>query len=104
MTAVSTPPCAAFISPTADPMSYLPFSGYYQQLGLSSYVPPSTGSTGATGAAGAKGTGGTKAPTTQNAGGTQAPAVNTGAAGAPATTTGTSAPVGGAATPPTGAT
>jgi penicillin-binding protein 1A len=104
MTAVSTPPCAAFISPTADPMSYLPFSGHYQQLGLSSYVPPSTGSSGATGAAGAKGTGGTKAPTTQNAGGTQAPAVNTGAAGAPATTTGTGAPAGGASTPPTGAT
>jgi penicillin-binding protein 1A len=57
-----TPPCASFISPTADPMTYLPFTGHYQQTGLASYVPP-TGPSGATGASGAgAGAGGTQAP------------------------------------------
>ncbi|MGD0384959.1 MAG: transglycosylase domain-containing protein [Solirubrobacteraceae bacterium] len=91
-----TPPCASFISPTADPMTYLPFSGHYQQLGLASYVPPSTGPTGASGAKGAKpGTGGTSAPTGQGTTGGQ---LQTGGAGS------TNAPVGGATAPSTGAT
>ncbi len=96
MAAVVTPPCASFISPTADPMTYLPFSGHYQQVGLASYVPPSTGSTGAKGAKGAKpGDGGTTAPSGQ---GTTGAALQTGGTG------GANAPVGGATAPTTGAT
>jgi penicillin-binding protein 1A len=105
MEQVATPPCAQFVPPTADPMTYLPFSGIYQQRGLAAYVPPSTGPTGAKGAAGAgTGAGGTQAPTvTQSPGGAQAPTGNS-----PATSTGTApggaqAPAGGAV-PPTGAT
>jgi hypothetical protein len=57
-----TPPCLSFVAPTADPMTYLPFTGHYQQIGLASYVPP-TGPSGATGAKGAgPGAGGTQAP------------------------------------------
>jgi penicillin-binding protein 1A len=122
MSAVVTPPCASFVSPTADPMSYLAFSGHYQQLGLESYVPPkSTGATGATGAGGAaKGSGGTVAPS--GGGGAKSPAagtggagspvngtaggppVNAGGAGAPVGAGGAGAPVNGGATPPTGST
>ena len=40
MEQVVTPPCAQFAAPTSDPMSYLPFTGVYQQRGLASYVPP----------------------------------------------------------------
>jgi penicillin-binding protein 1A len=108
MEQVVTPPCAQFVPPTADPMTYLPFSGVYQQRGLESYVPPSTGPTGAKGAAGGgKGVGGTQAPTvTQSPGGAQAPTGN-----GPATSTGGSPggaqappPATGGAAPPTGAT
>jgi penicillin-binding protein 1A len=115
MTQVVTPPCAAFLSPTADPMTYLPFSGHYQQLGFASYV-PSTGSTGATGAKKAgPGDTGTTAPNEQATGGALLPPGGTGAAHGPvggatappaaATGTGaTSGPVGGATAPPSGAT
>ncbi|MGA3361841.1 MAG: transglycosylase domain-containing protein [Solirubrobacteraceae bacterium] len=85
MSDVVTPPCAQFLSPTADPMTYLPFSGHYQQVGLASYV-PSTGPTGATGASGAKaGTGGATAPSAQGSTGTQPPPGGTGGATTPAT-------------------
>jgi len=96
MVGLVKPPCAPFVSPTADPMSYLPFSGHYQQLGLESYVPKSTGASGASGAAGASpGTGGTNAPTAHGNTAVQAPAGQ-----------GTNGPgsVGRAAAPPTGAT
>jgi membrane peptidoglycan carboxypeptidase len=101
MSQVITPPCAPLLSTTANPMTYLPFSGHYQQVGLASYVPPSTGATGATGAKGAgRGTGGTNAPTGQGtSGGAQLPTGGTGSANAPA---GTPAP--GTTAPPTGAT
>jgi membrane peptidoglycan carboxypeptidase len=118
MTAVVKPPCAAFLAPTADPMTYLPFSGHYQQAGFASYVPPSTGSTGAKGAKGAgPGAGGTTAP--GNTGGAQLPTSGggtakgpVGGATAPATGGGGAAnaggtangPVGGATAPATGAT
>jgi hypothetical protein len=86
MTHVVTPPCAAFTSPTAVPMAYLPFSGHYQQVGLASYVPKSTGPSGATGATGANsGTGGASAPLPgkQAPANTQTPPATT----TPATTT-----------------
>jgi penicillin-binding protein 1A len=97
MTAAVTPPCASFVSPTADPMSYLAFSGHYQQVGLASYVPPSTGATGASGGSkGAKpGTGGATAPTGHGTAGAQLQTGGTGSA---------NAPVGGATAPSTGAT
>ena len=47
MAPIVTPPCAAFTSPTAVPMTYLPFTGHYQQIGLASYGPASTGPSGA---------------------------------------------------------
>jgi penicillin-binding protein 1A len=84
MAAVVTPPCASFVSPTADPMTYLPFSGHYQELGQESYVPPSTGASGASGAGGASaGTGGTNAPGTQGADTGPSPPTDTGGANAP---------------------
>ncbi len=103
MSAVIKPPCAQFTPPTADPMSYLPFSGTYQRAGQAAYVPPSsTGATGASGTGlGGRGTGGASAPTgkpTQTApGGAQAPTGGNG----PSTTTTPSAPnPGGAQAPP----
>jgi len=118
MTAVVKPPCASFLAPTADPMTYLPFSGHYQQAGFASYVPPSTGSTGAKGAKGAgRGAVGTTAP--GETGGAQLPTSGggtakgpVGGATAPATGGGGGAngggtangPVGGATAPATGAT
>jgi membrane peptidoglycan carboxypeptidase len=96
MAAAVTPPCASFITPTADPMSYLAFSGHYQQVGLASYVPPSTGATGASGSKGAKpGTGGTSAPTGHGTAGAQLQTGGTGSA---------NTPVGGATAPNTGTT
>jgi membrane peptidoglycan carboxypeptidase len=69
MASVVNPPCASFVSPTTDPMTYLPFSGHYQQLGFASYV-PSTGATGASKKAGAgAGAGGTTAPAGTGTGG-----------------------------------
>ncbi|MGA2757670.1 MAG: transglycosylase domain-containing protein, partial [Solirubrobacteraceae bacterium] len=92
MTAVVKPPCASFLAPTADPMTYLPFSGHYQQAGFASYVPPSTGSTGAKGAKGAgRGAVGTTAP--GETGGAQLPTSGGGTA---------KGPVGGATAPATG--
>jgi penicillin-binding protein 1A len=38
MDTIATPPCASF--PSAPAMTYVPFSGHYQQAGLASYVPP----------------------------------------------------------------
>jgi len=107
MSQVIAPPCAQFVSPTADPMTYLPFSGHYQQVGLASYV-PSTGPTGATGAKGAKpGTGGTTAPGARGTGGAQVPAGGTGGARLPAAGSGgAQVPAGGnggATTPAAGA-
>jgi len=107
MSQVIAPPCAQFVSPTADPMTYLPFSGHYQQVGLASYV-PSTGSTGATGANRAKpGTGGTTAPGGHGTGGAQLPVGGTGGAQLPAGGTGgarlPAAGTGGATTPAAGA-
>ena len=105
MEQVVTPPCAQFTPPTADPMTYLPFSGVYQQRGLAEYVPPSTGPSGATGAAGA-GNGG-KGTHGASPGGAQAPAQgNVPAAGGNTPAGGTQAPAGtgGAAAAPTGAT
>jgi penicillin-binding protein 1A len=89
MAPIETPPCAAFTSPTAVPMTYLPFTGHYQQVGLASYVPKSTGPSGATGAS--AGTGGATAPGAHTGPATQTPATQT--PSNPATT-------GGAATPP----
>ena len=40
MNQVVTPPCTPLPNPADDPMTYVPFSGHYQQLGLESYVPP----------------------------------------------------------------
>ncbi|HEY1776497.1 MAG TPA: transglycosylase domain-containing protein, partial [Solirubrobacteraceae bacterium] len=128
MGSVVTAPCAQFAAPTTDPMTYLPFSGHYQQLGEEAYIPPSTGGSGATGAAGAgKGDGGTHSPAAggQPHGGAQAPTSNkptapvttttppantTPANTTPVTTTPatppptTTTPAGGAQAPPTGVT
>jgi penicillin-binding protein 1A len=99
MAQVVTPPCAAFTAPTAVPMTYLPFTGHYQQVGLASFVPKSTGPSGATGATGSSsGTGGAKAPPgtvapatrqtppTASTPPTSTPATTTPAATTPATT------------------
>jgi hypothetical protein len=91
MAPIVTPPCAAFTSPTAVPMTYLPFSGHYQQIGLASYVPKSTGPSGATGAS--AGTGGANAPAATRTPARSTPATTTPAPSNPAIT-------GGAATPP----
>jgi penicillin-binding protein 1A len=40
MDSLATPPCASY--PSAPPMTYVPFSGTYQQTGLASYVPKKT--------------------------------------------------------------
>jgi penicillin-binding protein 1A len=106
MTPVVTAPCEQFLSPASDPMTYLPFSGHYQQTGLASYV-PSTGSSGSTGAKNAKpGNGGTTAPGGQGTGGAQLPSGGGGAnapgGGASAPAGGANAPTGGATTPTTG--
>jgi len=92
MASVVTPPCAQFTPPTADPMTYLPFSGVYQRAGAAAYVAP-TGPSGATGAHGTKpGTGGANSPAAGNTGtGTAAP----GGTQAPATGNGTNTPAGG---------
>ena len=93
-----TPPCLSFTSPVSDPMTYLPFSGHYQQIGLASYVPP-TGPSGATGAAGAgAGAGGTTAPAKRRGGGAAAGGAGAGGGGGAAGDTGAGAqlPTGGA--------
>jgi hypothetical protein len=92
MAPIVTPPCAAFTSPTAVPMTYLPFTGHYQQIGLASFVPKSTGPSGATGAS--AGTGGANAPagTGTGAGSHTPPATNTPATSNPAATGGASPP------------
>jgi penicillin-binding protein 1A len=89
MAPIVTPPCAAFTSPTAVPMTYLPFTGHYQQIGLASYVPPkSTGPSGATGTS--AGTGGANAPA--GTGSHTPPAKTPPATSNPATTGGASPP------------
>jgi penicillin-binding protein 1A len=90
MSSVVTPPCAQFAALTTDPMSYLPFSGHYQQAGEAAYVSPSTGPTAPTPSAGAgKGTGGTHPPSAnqQPHGGAQAPTSNKPSTPPPSTTT-----------------
>jgi membrane peptidoglycan carboxypeptidase len=96
MEQVVTPPCAQFAAPTSDPMSYLPFTGVYQQRGLASYVPPQgpTGGTSAS-AGGASAPGGSRAR-----GGAQALGGGSSSPGGAAPPGGT----GGAAAPGTGAT
>ena len=42
MATVITPPCVPLPNPASDPMTYVPFTGHYQQAGFASYVPPST--------------------------------------------------------------
>ncbi|MGH2850103.1 MAG: transglycosylase domain-containing protein, partial [Solirubrobacteraceae bacterium] len=49
MTDVVTPPCAPLPDPAATPMTYVPFSGHYQQIGLASAPPANTGPSGPTG-------------------------------------------------------
>ncbi|HEX4034570.1 MAG TPA: transglycosylase domain-containing protein [Solirubrobacteraceae bacterium] len=90
MSQAITPPCSQFTPPTADPMTYLPFSGVYQRQGAAAYVAPkSTGATGSSGAGiGGHGTGGAAAPTTGNSPAkpqtnTTPPASNPGGAQAP---------------------
>jgi penicillin-binding protein 1A len=89
MSAVVTPPCTPLPDPNANPMTYVPFTGHYQQLGLASYVPPSTGPSGTTG------TGGATAP---SGGGRHHKTDATPATTTPATTTPSGG--GGAAAPP----
>ena len=88
MSQVIAPPCAQFTPLTADPMTYLPFTGVYELRGKAAYVPPkSTGATGSSGAGlGGRGTGGAAAPTT--------------GAKPPATTTPATSNPGGAQAPP----
>ena len=99
MAPIVTPPCAAFTSPTAVPMTYLPFTGHYQQVGLASYVPKSTGPSGATGAS--AGTGGANAPsgTGTGAGSHTKPATTKPATSNPAATGGASLPPNALASP-----
>jgi penicillin-binding protein 1A len=64
---VVTPPCTPLPDPTG--MTYVPFTGHFQQIGLNSYVPSVTGPTGVTGHHGAHhhqtgGTPSTPAPAT----------------------------------------
>ena len=110
MSAVVTPPCTPLPDPTADPMTYVPFTGKFEESGLQSYVPKSTGPSGPTGASG---TGGASAPgglphhhavattpaTTTPA--TTTPATTTPANTTPATNTPAGAGAGGAAAPTT---
>ena len=110
MSAVVTPPCTPLPDPAADPMTYVPFSGKFEESGLESYVPKSTGPSGPTGASG---TGGASAPgglphhhavTTTPATTTPAtttPATTTPATTTPATNTPAGAGAGGAAAPTT---
>jgi penicillin-binding protein 1A len=89
MSKVVTPPCSQFVSPASDPMTYLPFSGHYQQLGLDSYVPPSTGPTGASGTKkGRAGTGGASAPIGGGTNTTTVPPAGTGGTGGATPNTG----------------
>ena len=100
MTAVVTPPCAPLPDPAATPMTYVPFSGHYQQIGLAS-APANTGPSGPTGKHGKNGNGGSTAPGDSGAG------HHGGAGGSNATTNpATTNPATGGATPPpsTGAT
>ncbi len=86
MSAVVTPPCTPLPDPAADPMTYVPFSGKFEESGLQSYVPKSTGPSGATGASG---TGGATAPRggAHHHAVTTTPASTTPATTTPATTT-----------------
>jgi penicillin-binding protein 1A len=93
MSTIVAPPCAPLPNPADTPMTYVPFSGHFQQLGLASAPPPaSTGASGSTGKHGKGGTGGAQAVGHTGAGGHPAG----GAGGGSATTT----PTAGGATPP----
>jgi penicillin-binding protein 1A len=87
MSAVVTPPCTPLPDPAADPMTYVPFTGQFEESGLRSYVPPK--STGPSGATGASGTGGATAPRggAHHHAVTTTPASTTPATTTPATTT-----------------
>jgi penicillin-binding protein 1A len=72
METVVVPPCTPLPSP--DAMTYVPFTGHYQQIGLNSYVPNATGPTGVTGHGGRHhSTGGTPAQSTTGASATTPP-------------------------------
>jgi hypothetical protein len=95
MDTLATPPCAHF--PSAPAMTYVPFSGFYQQQGFASYKPPKKKHHHHQ----QPGNGGTTTP----------PATTTPATTPPATTTPTTTPpvstppaTGGGTAPPTGAT
>jgi penicillin-binding protein 1A len=91
MVQVATPPCAQFINPASVPMTYAPFSGYYQRAGFSAAV-ANTGPVAAPGTNGAVGAPGT-------AGGPPAAGTTAANAGAGAAA---SQGGGGAATAPSG--
>jgi penicillin-binding protein 1A len=59
MVQVATPPCAQFVDPASVPMTYVPFSGHYQQIGFT-FKPASTGPAGTQGKS--HGNGGAKGP------------------------------------------
>ena len=54
MVGVATPPCAQLVDPASVPMTYVPFSGHYEQLGLTMKAPASTGPAGTASPAGPK--------------------------------------------------
>jgi penicillin-binding protein 1A len=96
MDTLATPPCASF--PKAPAMTYVPFSGYYQQQGFLDYKPPKKHHHHKS-----NGGGGTTTPTAPTApattppGGTTSPAATT-----PSTTPATTLPP--TVTPPAGST
>jgi penicillin-binding protein 1A len=90
MDSLAKPPCAPWM--TTPAMTYVPFSGVFQQAGFASYVPPKKHHHHASNGGG--GNGGTTTPPASTTPATTTPTTTT-----PATTT----PVGGG-TPPTGAT
>jgi penicillin-binding protein 1A len=98
MESLATPPCAKF--PSAPAMTYVPFTGHFQQLGFESYVAPKPKHHHHAGAGGGNGgTGTTTTPSTP----TTTPAPTT-TPTTPTTTTPTTTPTGGGTAPPTGST
>jgi penicillin-binding protein 1A len=103
MDTLDTPPCEKF--PSAPPMTYVPFTGHYQQAGFASYVAPVKhkhhhGS----GGGGGGGNGGTTTGTTPPTGTppTGTPPTGTPPTGTPTGTPPTTTPTGGGTTPPAG--
>jgi penicillin-binding protein 1A len=93
MNQVVTAPCAQFANPASVPMTYVPFTGHYEEAGLAQRIPVSTGPSGPTGATGKSGkkhsNGGANAPppTGHHHPTTTTPATTTPATTTPATTT-----------------